>query len=185
MRHHDVTSVAREDDLSLFATALPHPARLIGTVAARPQLIDSEPDETHASWRSSERSIVTVACRQLFDGTNWRDVSGAVRVDVRGLATDLRVCDEVDVFGRLSLPAGPKNVGEFDFAAFLRRQGVRSVMRCRSPENVIVRQRPADFVSRMRRFSVATREQCEERLKRVLRTNTAPVAVALLLGSRA
>ncbi len=185
MRHHDVASVARDDDLSLFATDLPHPARLIGTISARPQLIDSVSDETHESWKSSERSIITVACRQLFDGTEWRDVSGSARVDVRGLTTGLRVCDEVEVFGRLSLPTGPKNVGEFDFAAFLRHQGVRSVMRCRSPESMVLRQRPTDLISQMRRFSVATREQCEERLKRDLRSDTVPVAIALLLGSRA
>ena len=39
VRHHDVWFVGETNDIGLFAREEPHPARVIGTIAERPQLI--------------------------------------------------------------------------------------------------------------------------------------------------
>ena len=96
----------------------------------------------------------------------------------------LQVGDDVELIGRLQLPDRPRNVGEFDFLAFLRRQGIRAVMRCRSSDAIQLRRRPNDLLTRLRRLQADTRERCEQQLRDKLNLDTTPIAVALLLGSR-
>ena len=184
MRHHDVWFVGESNDIGLFAQEEPHPARIIGTIAERPQLIREADEDNSRPWGTRERTVLIIDGRQLRDGEQWLDVTGGVRVDVSGLASDLRVGDEVELLGRLSLPERPRNVGEFDFAEFLRKQGIHAVLRCRSLEAVRILNRPGDLVTQMRRQLVVARELCEQLLRDNLQPSTASVALALLLGSR-
>lgn len=184
VRHHDVWFVSPPNNIALFAREEPLPARLIGTIAERPQLIRESDEDSSRPWGSRERTVLVIDCRQLRNGAQWLDVSGGVRVDVSGLASDLRIGDEIELLGRLSLPDGPRNVGEFNFAEFLRKQGIHAVLRCRSLESVRLRKRPDDLVTRFQRQRVAAREHCEQLLREELPSDTASVALALLLGSR-
>ena len=185
VRHHDVWFVGEPNDIGLFAHEEPQPARVIGTIAERPQLIREAAEDSSRPWGSRERTVLVVECRQLRDAHDWLDVTGGVRVDVSGLASELRVGDEVELLGRLALPERPRNVGEFDFAAFLRKQGIHSVMRVRSLEAARLMKRPDDLVMQTRRQLVVAREHCEQLLRDKLRPDTASVSLALLLGSRA
>ncbi len=184
VRHHDVWFVGESNDIGLFAREEPQPARVIGTIAERPQLIRELDEEPSRPWASRERSVLVVECRQLRDGDHWVEATGGVRVDVSGLASALRIGDEVELFGRLSLPDGPRNVGEFDFAEFLRKQGIRAVLRCRSLDAVQLLKRPDDFITQFQRQRMAGREHCERLLRDNLSSDTTSVALALLLGSR-
>ncbi|MBC7815694.1 MAG: ComEC/Rec2 family competence protein [Planctomycetaceae bacterium] len=184
VRHHDVWFVGEPNDIGLFAQEQPRPARVVGTIAERPQLIREKDEESSRPWASRERSVLVIECRKLRDGDQWFDVTGGVRVDVSGLASKLRIGDEVELLGRLSLPDGPRNVGEFNFAEFLRKQGIHAVLRCRSLDAVQFLKRPDDLVSQTQRQRVAAREHCEQLLRDKLSSDTAPVAMALLLGSR-
>ncbi len=184
VRHHDVWFVGETNDIGLFAREAPHPARVIGTIAERPQLIRELDEESSRPWASRERSVLILKCRQLRDGDHWLDVTGGVRVDVSGLASNLQIGDEVELFGRLSLPEGPRNVGEFDFAEFLKTQGIHAVLRCRSLEAVQLLKRPDDWLAQIQRQRIAAREHCEQLLRGKMSSDTAPVAMALLLGSR-
>ncbi len=184
MRHHNAWFVAESNDIGFFAHEEPQPARVIGTIAERPQLIREADEDTSRPWGTRERTVLVIDCRQLRDGDQWLDVSGGVRVDVSGLASDLRIGDEIELLGRLALPERPRNVGEFDFAAFLRKQGIHAALRCRSVEAVRVLKRPNDLVTATRRQFVVAREHCEQLLRDKLPSDTASVSLALLLGSR-
>lgn len=184
VRHHEVWFVGEPNDIGLFAHEEPQPARVIGTIAERPQLMREANEESSRPWGTRERTVLVIDCHQLRDSDQWLDVTGGVRVDVAGLASDLRVGDEVDLLGRLSLPERPRNVGEFDFAEFLRKQGIHAVMRCRSLETVRFLNRPGDLITTIRRQLVVAREHCEQLLRDKLQPSTASVALALLLGSR-
>ena len=184
VRHHDVWFVGMPNDIGLFAQEEPRPARVIGTIAERPQLIRELDEESSRPWASRERTVLVIECRQLREGDRWLDVTGGVRVDVSDLAIGLQVGDEVELLGRLSLAAGPRNVGEFDFAEFLRKQGIHAVLRCRSLEGVRFLKRPDDLVTKVRRQLVVAREHCEQLLRGKLSPDTSSVALALLLGSR-
>ena len=184
VRHHDVWFVGMPNDIGLFAHEEPRPARVIGTITERPQLIRESDEESSRPWASRERSVLVIDSRQLRDGEQWLDVTGGVRVDVSGLASELQVGDEVELLGRLSLPDRPRNVGEFNFAEFLRKQGIHAVLRCRSLEAVRFLKRPDDLVTQSRRQLVIAREHCEQLLRGKLSPDTSSVALALLLGSR-
>lgn len=184
VRHHDVWFVRASNDIGLFARQEPRPARLIGTLAERPQLIRETDEDLSLPWGSRERSVLIVECSRLRDGVRWLDVAGRVRVDVSGLASELRIGDEIELLGRLSLPDGPRNFGEFHFGEFLRKQGICAVLRCRSLEAVTLRSRPNDAVTLIQRQRVGAREHCEQLLRDKLPPNTTSVALALLLGSR-
>jgi competence protein ComEC len=184
VRHHAVWFVGEPNEIGLFAPEEPRPARLVGTIAERPQLIRDSEDDTTRPWSSRERTTMIVNSRQLRDGDHWLGVTGCVRVDVSGLASDLQIGDEIELIGRLALPERPRNVGEFDLAEFLRQQGVRATMRCRSLKAVTLRDRPSDVVAQVRRQIVNAREHCERLLRAQLSPQTSSVAMALLLGSR-
>lgn len=183
VRHHDVWSTGPVNSIHLFARDGPLPARLRGTLATSPWLI-RESDEAAPPWRSRERSVFIVECQQLRDGDQWIDVSGRVRVDLAGLTRDLQVGDKVELLGRMSRPDEPRNFGVFSFAESLRQQGIRAVLRCKSPEAVRLVQRPNDLVTRLRRQLIVARMHCERLLRERLASDVTPVATALLLGSR-
>src|SRR5262249_1542127 len=61
----------------------------------------------------------------------WSPVSGRVQLQVAGVLPDLHAGDEVEAVGRLQEPEGPANPGERDYAAALREQGSRAVLRGR------------------------------------------------------
>ncbi len=184
VRHHGVWFVGPPNDIGLFARDEPLPARIIGTITERPLLIREANDESTRPWGSRDRSVVVIDCQQIRDGDHWLDVTGGARVDVSGLVSDLRIGDEVELIGRLALPDRPRNVGEFNFAELLRKQGIHGVMRCRSAEAVRFLNRPNDLVTRTRRQLVVAREHCEHLLRTKLSPDTSSVAMALLLGSR-
>lgn len=183
-RHHSVWFGAHENNIGLFATDKPQPARLIGTICSRPLLMLEDARETGRRWGSRERTVLVVDAQQLQDGERWREVSGSVRVDIVGLVSNLWVGDEVELTGRMLRPEELRNVGEFDIAGHLRRDGIRGVLRCRSLNSVKLRQRPNDVVSRFQRGLMMAREHCESVLKNSLAPDISPVATALLLGSR-
>lgn len=184
VRHHDVWFVGRADNIGLFAREESQPAQLIGTIRERPQLMRESGEDALRPWGSSDRSVLVVDCRRLRDGEYWQEVTGGVRVDVSGLANELQMGDEVELIGRLVLAETPRNVGEFDFAEFLRKQEIHAVLRCRSLDAAKRLSRPNGVIQRARRQLVAAREHCESLLSRSLSPGTASVAQALLLGSR-
>ena len=184
VRHHEVWFVGEPNDIGLFAHEEPQPARLVGTIAERPQLIREADEESSRPWASRERTVLVIDCKKLRDGDQWLDATGGVRVDVSGLASELQVGDEIELLGRLSLPERPRNVGEFNFAEFLRKQGIHAVLRCRSLAAVTLQSRPNDLVTQATRQRIAAREHCEQLLRDKLSSDTESIALALLLGSR-
>jgi competence protein ComEC len=183
-RHHDVDAVARENHIGVFARHESRPARIIGTIERRPLLIRESSSDFAPPWGTQERSLLVVRCQQLRDGDRWIDVTGHVRVEVTGLTTEYQVGDQLELLGRLFRPLGPRNSGEFNLRQHLRDQGIQAILRCRSVEATRLRHRPNDPWTWFRRQIVATREHCESLLRELLPSDTATVALALLLGTR-
>ncbi len=184
VRHHDAWSVGEANEIGLFATDEARPAQLRGVITQRPIVSQADGNESPRGGRSRTRTTFVIRCRQLRDGDKWVEVTGLVRVDIASEVSGLRIGDEVQLIGRLALPFPPGNVGEFDFAAMLRRQGIRAVLRCRSQDAVSVCQRHDGLCEKLQRWQMAGREQCETLLKEKLSPETTSVAIALLLGTR-
>ncbi len=108
-------------------------------------------------------------------------VSGRERLEINGHLTEGAIGDDVEVVGLLSRPAGPRNPGAFDFRRYLRSDGLLASMHCGEPEDVRVIHASGNW---LRRWQGHLRERAEQMLQARLSDRTAPVGVALLLGTR-
>jgi ComEC/Rec2-related protein len=108
-------------------------------------------------------------------------VAGRIRVELNGHLVQGAVGDEVEVVGLLARPGGPRNPGAFDFRRYLRSDGLLATVHCGEPEDVRVVQSGGN---RFRRLQGRLRSRAEQMLQQKLSARTAPVGIALLLGTR-
>lgn len=136
-RHHiDAT------DLSHVAAFAPQPTRLRGVLHSAPILRvgKAEPLRNFAT-EDSTRFVLRVAEWQKPSSLAWHRVSGLVQVTLIGHTEVATVGDEVEVLGRLALPGGPMNPGEFDYASFLRDQGITTTLTVLASDEVTLTRR--------------------------------------------
>jgi competence protein ComEC len=189
-RHNQYWSVAAADDISLYAAEEPQLVRLTGTIVGSPYIVARQDDNLRSAWPQYDRTICNVRCRHLVtqplgsSGGEWESLStsGLVRLEVSGHLLHVDVGDEIEMQGRLTLPSVPRNPGDFDYRSYLRRQGVRAIVRCDYPESV--RRIGAAQGWRVQAWRGQIREEAESLFNRHLSPKTAPLASALLLGSR-
>ena len=175
------------DDLAWSLTSSPQPVAVEGIVEESPRRLSApviDPLRSGAAQAavqrpSSECVLAVLAARR---GAAWRPASGRAALIVDGEPPDLTAGCRVQVFGRGMRPPPPLNPGEFDFRE--RAQSLRclSIVRAHSAECVRVLSRPAAWspvawIDQLRDGGV-------EVLRRHLSAERAPLAAALLLGSR-
>jgi competence protein ComEC len=145
------------------------------------------PAPPHDPLRSLDRpatSTATLRVTAIAERDAWVPASGRVRLTVGGPAEGFHAGDEVEAVGRLAAPRGPSNPGEFDYAGYLRDQGVRGTLDVR---------KAADGLTRLRRgwsesltgWLAILRGWGQDALARSLPPETSPLAMALLLGEGA
>lgn len=116
------------NDIRLFASAEGRPVRLRGVIDSEPiqaPSISGDPLRTRAT-KPATRMAVRVC--QLEHRGDWHAVGGAVQAAVAGKRNKVHVGDEVELTGMLYLPPPPGNPGEFDYAEFLRDQGIGATL---------------------------------------------------------
>jgi competence protein ComEC len=129
-------------DLSHFAERDPQPARIRGTLASAPIAQAGKRDALLSfPTRDTSRFVLHATQRQDLATRTWHPVTGNVQVTVLGTTTDITVGDEVEVLGRLALPAEPMNPGEFDYAGFLRDQGITTTLVVLESEEITLTRR--------------------------------------------
>lgn len=179
--HHWRWSIVGSDHISRFADEVPQPAHLLGRLVDQPWVVPRKEHDLPLSIPQFDRTLCTLECRKLISATGEQAVSGRVRIDIEGHLAQGAVGDEVEVVGLLSRPAGPRNPGAFDFRRFLRSEGLLATVHCGEPDDVHVIEGGAN---RFRRWQGKLRVRAERMLEDKLSTKTAPVGVALLLGTR-
>ena len=182
--HHWRWNCRAADDIANSATDEPELVRIIGKVVQTPWII-RHPEGDLASWQKPEHTILILECRSLMSGTGESlAVSGLARVAIDGAATSASLGDLIEMTGKMVLPAEPANPGEFDRRAFLRAQGIYVTIHADHPDSIIVvgRERyPWDWLRVLRS---GLRSRAEQLIADWLDPETAPVAQAMLLGSR-
>ena len=175
------------DDLAWSLTLSPQPVAIEGIVEESPRRLSApviDPLRSGAAQaamhRPSSECVMTV--RAVRRGAAWRPAGGRAALIVDGEPPDLAAGCCVRVLGRGMRPPPPLNPNEFDFHE--RAQSLRclSIVRAHSAECVRVLSRPAAWsplawIDRLRDGGV-------EVLRRHLSPERAPLAAALLLGSR-
>jgi competence protein ComEC len=179
--HHWRWSIVGADHIVRFAEETPQPVHLTGRLVNQPWIVPRKEQELPVSIPQFDRTLCTVECQTLISGKNTQHVSGRVRVDVSGQLVQPAVGDEVEVVGLLSRPGGPRNPGAFDFRRYLRSDGLLATVHCTEPEDVRVVTSGGNW---FRRSQARLRSQAEQMLQQKLSERTAPVGIALLLGTR-
>jgi competence protein ComEC len=171
------------DDISRFADADPQPVLVRGTVYSDP-LIPKLPlrDPLRAFPETISTRLVLQAQQLTIHGA-WEPVTGLVQVTVAGRLLNIHLGDEVELTGLLSVPSGPANPGEFDYAAYLRDQGIGAAMQVRNSEAVtLLRESGPRPIAGWLAWIGAW---CKQVLDDALTPEQAAIARALLLGDNA
>jgi competence protein ComEC len=179
--HHWRWSIVGSDHIVRFAEETPQPVHLVGRLVDQPWVVPRKEQELPVAIAQFDRTLATLECHTLISGHHEETVSGRVRLEVNGHLVNGAVGDEVDVVGLLARPAGPRNPGAFDFRSYLRSDGLLATLHCTEPDDVRV---VHEGGSRFRRMQARLRARAEEMLEHNLSERTAPVGVALLLGTR-
>ncbi len=146
IRHDGFYRRVAPDHVVHFVTDEPALVRISGTVLSSPRR--HEP-RTHffGRWTYRYRRTRLLLKASSIEGRGGPiPVSGLVAVAVDGEVVDVEAGDEVAAYGTAYRPWGPSNPGQFDYARWQRRQGVRVGMRCRGADLVVVRTKAADPV---------------------------------------
>ena len=152
------------DDLARFATR--EPIRLIGVV-----------DEPLRHGPESTR-ILLKARSVTLEGRDY-PVSGRLRITVRDFVPDSEYGDLISIETRLRPILGLRNPGGFDYAATLRREGIRALAGVRRPE-ALTRLAVGGFAP-LRRIYV-WREQIRQQLDGSLSPVSSAILQAMLIG---
>ena len=147
-----------ENDLAEFTTQ--DPVRVTGVIGAP---LAHGPDRTGVILKAHS---ITVNGRENL-------VGGRLRLTVRDFVPDLQYGDRIRVELRLRPPSGLQNPGGFDYAAYLRREGIRAVAVIHRPE-AIERIAAGGFAPLRRIYD------WRERIRRVLDASLSPAASAIL-----
>lgn len=177
-RHHQAWSDRPEHDLSRFARNEPAPVKLRARLVSSPEIREVDRGAFRPEWQESELTSVRIATFRLNDDYA---VTGHALLYVAGRWESGRAGDEIEILGHLVRPATAHNPGEFDYADWLRRQGIEAIVRADDVRQVTVREAagwsPRWFLPRLR---ATLRGILSDALPR----ENADVAAALLLGSR-
>lgn len=179
--HHWRWSTVGADHVFRFAEETPQPVHLTGWLVDQPWIVPRKEHDVPLSIPQFDRTVCTLQCRSLISGKYVEPVSGRLRLDINGHLVQASAGDEVEVLGLLSRPIGPRNPGAFDFRRYLRSEGVLATVHCGEPDDVHVR---VTGGSPFRRAQGRLRGRAEQMLQGQLSERTAPVGIALLLGTR-
>jgi competence protein ComEC len=173
------------DDVCHAVEAHAIPCRLRGSVETSPHFQANDiPDPLRSiPARPTTHFALRAVQRQDLAQRVWLPASGLVQVRVVGRRTDFRVGDTLELLGRLDVPDGPANPGEPDYAAFLRDQGIGSVLTVVDADEIELRDHgwPLSLFGLL----ALVRGWGERMLEQTLPAEQQSLAAALLLGDDA
>ena len=178
--HHWQRYHVDANDVRQFADYDGRPTRLRGALATAPITQKGQTDALRTfPTRDTTRFVLRATQRQDFTSRQWADVAGSVQVTLIGHASDITVADEVELLGRLALPEDAVNPGGFDYASFLRDQGITATLTVLESDEVILIRR--GWPTSLFGWLAVIRGWAQRTLARDL-AGQSGVASALLLG---
>jgi competence protein ComEC len=168
------------DNISRFADTEPQPVRVRGTVRSDPIVPKMPPRGPLRAFPEMQSTRLILQAKEVTIHGGWEPVGGLVQVTVAGKLEGIHLGAEVEMAGLLATPAGPANPGEFDYATYLRDQGIGAVMLVRNTQAVtLLRQGDPGPIAGWLAWIGAW---CKQVLDRALPEEQAAIARALLLG---
>ncbi len=181
-RHHLHWRTFARDDLGRLVNETPRPVGIEAIVLENPRWRPAPTPSPFATYQRGDQMQFDVRVVQVRDGIQWRPAAGKAGVIVEGHLLTVRAGDRLQLFGQAQRLQPPLNPGEFDFAA--RERSERKLCRVwvEHPDAVTVVQRGSSLS--WRRVVHAVRDRGDRLLWRYVGHERAPLASALLLGSR-
>jgi len=181
--HYRRTSYAA-NDIFHYAKDEPRPVQVRGVLDDEPVRHHVLPEEPLRSLARGGETVAVLRVHEIRSGGNWLAASGRVRMVGVEDWPELHCGDEVDVVGQLIRATPSGNPGEFDFASYLRDQGIRTVLTVRKTSQAVTRLERG-WPTSLQGWLAGVRG----RGLRILRTTLPPqqegLACALLLGEDA
>jgi competence protein ComEC len=148
LRHLAAMRRVPADHIVHFTAPDPSIARIAGTIISEPTILDSDGGPFQNWSRRTARSVFICQVETVLGPQQAHTASGLIRVTVREPALRLRMGDRVELFGHLFRPPLPSNPGEFDWARWNARNGIRAGMSC--PNALCARRLGGEPGSRLR-----------------------------------
>jgi len=180
--HHYRWSELDPDDLAWGVTENPKPVWARGVVREALGLRHSAGFGFGSAPADQVTTRFVLDLAAVTDDGRWRRASGRAMVTVTGDRSEVRAGQAVETAGQIARIAGPLNPGEFDYATFLRGQGIRLRLTVDDPESFWTDPRGAGSI--FARWLGHLRAISRARLVEDLDPSVAPLAAALLLGQR-
>ncbi len=136
--HHCRWNLANCDDLGCYARRKGQPVCVEATVVRAPRPLPTATFDPMQVISRGEGSRLEVDLTAIRDGSQWRPISGRTALTVQGRPPPIHAGDRVCCFGRLTAPLGPQNPGAFDYAAYLRAEGIYSRLLAEVPQCISV-----------------------------------------------
>lgn len=184
MRHHTGWQLRAADNVSTCLSETRQPVRLTARLLS-PLVIDAaDRSSARPAWTRMDRTVGVLACRSLGPVGRETTVSGCVRLVVTGHLLGPRAGDTLELWGQLAQPAGQRNPGGFDYANYLRSQGVDAVLLVEHPDHVRVVASQYNWRDRLSQWRDGLRREAEALFIERLDSRYVPLATSLLLGDR-
>lgn len=178
--HHWQRDWYAADDIGNFVSSSPRPARLRGILLDEPTIVWQRRIDPLRSIPRNESTRVGLQVTDVQTDGDWLPVSGRVQLLVAGQLSGKHVGDGVEVVGQLRVPTEPANPGEFDYAEYLRDQGIRAEMVVRKTTDAVTRVEEGSAWSLARELAIV-RGWAQRTLQQDVPEQSG-VAVALILG---
>jgi competence protein ComEC len=181
--HHYRRDTYAMDDIFHYAKDEPAPVQLRGVLDEGPVRHRTPPDSLLRSLVRVGDTVAVLRVHEVRGSGNWLPASGRVRVVGAEDWPELHCGDVIDVVGQLVRAAPPGNPGEFDFASYLRDQGIRTVLTARKPQAVTRLER--GWPKSIQGWLAVIRGRGVRTLRAALPPQQEGLASALLLGDDA
>ncbi|MEN1680942.1 MAG: ComEC/Rec2 family competence protein [Planctomycetota bacterium] len=170
------------NEVGRLAEETSSPICLTAIAADAPSRVSAPEPDPFRAIPQGDKTTLPLVVTAVRDDSRWRPATGRLELVVDGHAAGYRAGDRLLVFGQLRGGGEPLNPGQFDFRADARSDRRLATLRTESPDCITLTQQGA-------RWSVwrtlgAARAAAEKVLARRLGPERAPVASAMLLGSR-
>ncbi|MFW6169422.1 MAG: ComEC/Rec2 family competence protein [Planctomycetota bacterium] len=182
--HHDRWNIYPADEISRFVARTPLPVMVRVLVLDAPRHSPGGEGEALSAVTRKETTRYQVRALAIRQRSGWRPASGRLTLIVEGEPAGREALrgDQLEVAALLAPLHSPLNPGEPNFASMCRGRRRRAVLLCEHVECVrcVYRARPWSLLRQLGRLRV----EAERALDRHVGAERAPLAAALLVGSR-
>ena len=180
--HHGRWNWFPDQDISQFAGALAEPVCIRAKIRSEPRPMAFSEVDVLNPIPSKPRTRLRIEPEQIRNGNRWQTVSGCCELIVHDECRDLRVGDQVIIFGSLVRISPPSNPGQFNFHEYSRSQSRLAVVHAYF--NSSVRVESSEEVTSNGWVLATIRRRFNDLVWEYVGPNRAPLASAILLGNR-